>query len=101
MANQIKYSNEIWSKLAHERGEEVQKEYGRGISSGMKKSFTAICIAIYFTSSIYYIRFGHEDAVLDIDSLYRECAVSCGGRDRSVRLWKIPEESQLLFQSTT
>ena len=33
--------------------------------------------------------FGHQDQVLAVDSLHRERAVSCGGRDRSLRLWKV------------
>ncbi|KAK7683593.1 hypothetical protein QCA50_013431 [Cerrena zonata] len=42
--------------------------------------------------------FGHQAPVLSIDSLMRETAVSVGGRDKSVRYWKIPEESQLVFR---
>ncbi|CEG43895.1 U3 snoRNP-associated protein (contains WD40 repeats) [Plasmopara halstedii] len=40
--------------------------------------------------------FGHQSEVNALDSLYKERVVSCG-RDRSVRLWKIPEETQLVF----
>ena len=43
--------------------------------------------------------FGHQEPVLGIDSLHRERAVSCGGRDRTVRLWKIVDESQLVYNS--
>lgn len=32
-----------------------------------------------------------------MDALTRERAVTSGGRDNSVRIWKIPEESQLVF----
>ncbi|KAI0080469.1 WD40 repeat-like protein [Panus rudis PR-1116 ss-1] len=42
--------------------------------------------------------FGHQAPVLDIDTLMRETAVSVGGRDKSVRYWKVPEESQLVFR---
>ena len=42
--------------------------------------------------------FGHQAPVLGLDSLMRETAVSVGGRDKSVRFWKIPEESQLVFR---
>lgn len=42
-------------------------------------------------------RLGHEDKITAIDSLTRERAVTCGGRDRSVRIWKVLEESQLVF----
>ncbi|VEN36040.1 unnamed protein product [Callosobruchus maculatus] len=39
--------------------------------------------------------FGHQDTISSIDSLYRDRLVSCGGRD--LRVWKIPEETQLIF----
>ena len=42
--------------------------------------------------------FGHQDSVLDIDALRNETAVSVGGRDKTVRFWKVVEESQLLFR---
>ncbi|XP_074861334.1 U3 small nucleolar RNA-interacting protein 2 isoform X2 [Carettochelys insculpta] len=41
--------------------------------------------------------FGHQDAITGLDSLSRECCVTAGGRDGTVRVWKIPEESQLVF----
>ncbi|KAJ3491999.1 hypothetical protein NLI96_g303 [Meripilus lineatus] len=42
--------------------------------------------------------FGHQAPVLSLDSLMRETAVSVGGRDKTVRFWKVPEESQLVFR---
>ena len=32
-----------------------------------------------------------------IDSLSRDRAATSGGRDRSLRVWKVVEESQLVF----
>jgi len=66
---------------------------------------TLLCFGLVVKRSkdlllFYLLRFGHEDAVLGIDSLIRDRAVSCGGRDRTVRLWKIAEESQLVFHSS-
>lgn len=46
---------------------------------------------------ISFSRFGHQDVITGLDSLSRECCVTAGGRDGTVRLWKIPEESQLVF----
>lgn len=43
--------------------------------------------------------FGHQDPVLDLDLLREETAVSAGGRDRSVRFWKVRNESQLVFRA--
>ncbi len=42
-------------------------------------------------------RYGHQDKVTCIDAGLRERAITSGGRDASVRVWKIVEESQLVF----
>jgi len=42
--------------------------------------------------------FGHQDTVLSIDALRNETVVSVGARDKSVRFWKIVDESQLVFR---
>lgn len=42
--------------------------------------------------------FGHQAPVICMDALRNETAVSVGGRDKTVRFWKIPEESQLVFR---
>ncbi|KAG0179415.1 hypothetical protein DFQ29_002136 [Apophysomyces sp. BC1021] len=42
--------------------------------------------------------FGHQDQITGIDTLGRERCVSTGGRDKSARLWKIPESSQLVYR---
>ena len=41
--------------------------------------------------------FGHQSEVLAIDALRAERALSCGA-DRTCRVWKIAEESQLVFR---
>ena len=43
--------------------------------------------------------FGHQDRITGIDSGLRERAVTAGGRDGSVRIWKIVEESQLVYNA--
>jgi len=42
--------------------------------------------------------YGHQSEINCIDSLRKERAVTAGG-DRSVRLWKVVEESQLVFDN--
>lgn len=39
--------------------------------------------------------FGHQDVVTSIDTLYKDRVVTSGGRD--LRIWKITEETQLIF----
>ena len=43
------------------------------------------------------IRFGHQDAVVGIDCLSRERPVTAGANDKTIRAWKVIEESQLVF----
>ncbi|KAJ3345748.1 pre-rRNA processing protein [Entophlyctis luteolus] len=42
--------------------------------------------------------FGHQDRIESLAALGAERCVTAGSRDRSVRLWKIVEESQLIFR---
>lgn len=44
--------------------------------------------------------FGHQDSVTAIHALARERAITAGGTDTSLRIWKIAEESQLIFNGT-
>jgi ribosomal RNA-processing protein 9 len=40
--------------------------------------------------------YGHQSEVFGLDSMHNDRCVSAG-RDRTLRMWKIPEESQLVF----
>ena len=42
--------------------------------------------------------FGHQDTVQAIDANTRERAITAGGRDNTIRIFKIPEETQLLYR---
>ncbi|KJA14570.1 hypothetical protein HYPSUDRAFT_220426 [Hypholoma sublateritium FD-334 SS-4] len=42
--------------------------------------------------------FGHQDHVLALDALRGDTCVSVGGRDKTVRYWKIVDETQLVFR---
>lgn len=44
-------------------------------------------------------RFGHQNAITSIDALSRERAITTGGYDGTIRIWKIVEESQLIFNA--
>ena len=43
--------------------------------------------------------FGHQDEVVDVAALSREQCLSVGARDRTARLWRVVEETQLVFRS--
>jgi ribosomal RNA-processing protein 9 len=64
--------------------------------------FLSLFFFLFKTSFIFCstLRYGHQDKILSIDSLNKERCVTCGARDRSIRVWKIIEESQLIFQGT-
>jgi ribosomal RNA-processing protein 9 len=57
-------------------------------------------VKVWNVDEMSYIEtlFGHQDCITAVDSLAKEHCVSTGGRDRTVRLWKIVEESQLVFR---
>lgn len=42
--------------------------------------------------------YGHQSEVLALDALQHDRALSSGGADHSLRLWKIAEESQLVYR---
>ena len=42
--------------------------------------------------------FGHQDEVVDVAALAKEQCLSVGARDRSARMWKVVEETQLVFR---
>ncbi|KAF7188235.1 putative WD repeat-containing protein C2E1P5.05 [Pseudocercospora fuligena] len=42
--------------------------------------------------------YGHQDSVVDVSALAQEKCVTVGARDRTARLWKVVEESQLVFR---
>lgn len=41
--------------------------------------------------------YGHQDGIMQIDVLSRARVISCGGFDKTVRSFKVAEESQLVF----
>ena len=43
-------------------------------------------------------QFGHQDHILGLDALRGENCVSAGGRDKTLRYWKIPEETQIVLR---
>lgn len=47
--------------------------------------------------TVFVYRYGHQSGITGIDALSRERAVTSGGSDCSIRIWKIAEESQLIY----
>jgi ribosomal RNA-processing protein 9 len=57
-------------------------------------------IKLWSLNDLIYIEtlFGHQDVIPAISSFTSERCVSVGARDRSARVWKIEDESQLVYQ---
>jgi ribosomal RNA-processing protein 9 len=57
-------------------------------------------VKIWSLNELAYVEtlFGHQDEVIDVGALMQEKCVTVGGRDRTARLWKVVEESQLVFR---
>lgn len=45
----------------------------------------------------FHCSFGHQNQITSIDALYKERALTSGGADGTLRIWKIVEESQLVY----
>ncbi|KAJ2655450.1 pre-rRNA processing protein [Coemansia sp. RSA 1200] len=43
--------------------------------------------------------FGHQDGAVAIAALRRDQALTAGARDRSLRLWRVADDSQLVFRA--
>ncbi|WYZ38647.1 hypothetical protein EsH8_III_000561 [Colletotrichum jinshuiense] len=57
-------------------------------------------VKVWSLDELAYVEtlFGHQDEIVDIDALAAERCVSVGARDRTARLWKVAEETQLVFR---
>ncbi|GKT58590.1 WD G-beta repeat containing protein [Colletotrichum tofieldiae] len=57
-------------------------------------------VKVWSLDELAYVEtlFGHQDEIVDIDALAQERCVSVGARDRTARLWKVAEETQLVFR---
>jgi hypothetical protein len=64
-----------------------------------EKLMFIIFVLLLLAKLILFIqRYGHQDQVMAIDTLSRERCVSVGARDKTCRLFKVIEESQLIFR---
>lgn len=56
-------------------------------------------VKVWSLNEMSYVEtlYGHQDGITAIDALSRERAVTAGGKDNTIRIWKIAEESQLIY----
>ncbi|KAJ7529169.1 hypothetical protein O6H91_15G036100 [Diphasiastrum complanatum] len=84
--------------FAGHRGAVSSLVFRRGTQQLMSGSFDRT-IKLWSADDRSYIDtlFGHQSEVLTLDCLRQERLLSAG-RDRTLRIWKIPEETQLVFR---
>lgn len=74
-----------------------------GVPNSTPSTFsTLLSFYFYFYSFLQFLfysfsSFGHQNGATSIDALSRERAITSGGYDRTIRIWKIVEESQLIY----
>jgi ribosomal RNA-processing protein 9 len=93
----------IHSKLRHFHALHALIDQAIAFRKGTQQLYTASydrTINLYDLSVMGYVQtlFGHQDCILGLDALRAETAVSVGGRDKTVRFWKIVDETQLVFR---
>ena len=77
----------------------IQRAFQLGTHQLMSASFDR-SVRVWNARDVSFIEelYGHQSPINAIDSLYRERGITCSG-DRTVRFWKIPEETQLVFHN--
>lgn len=61
------------------------------------KIFLLLPKGLLSNNNFSFIRFGHQNKITSIDALYKERALTSGGTDGTLRIWKIVDESQLVY----
>ncbi|KAK9475247.1 WD40-repeat-containing domain protein [Dipodascopsis tothii] len=58
-------------------------------------------VKVWSAEQLAYVEtlFGHQDSIAAIAALAQERCLTVGARDRSARMWKIADESQLVFRA--
>jgi ribosomal RNA-processing protein 9 len=85
--------------FTHHRGAVTGLAFRRGTNQLYSCSKDYL-IKVWSLDELAYVEslFGHANAAVDIDALAQEKCVSVGSRDRTARLWRVAEESQLVFR---
>ncbi|KAF4594978.1 rRNA processing protein RRP9 [Ophiocordyceps camponoti-floridani] len=85
--------------LTHHRGAVTGLAFRRGTNQ-LYSSSKDRTVKVWSLDELAYIEtlFGHQDQVMDIDALGQERCVSVGARDLTARLWKVAEETQLVYR---
>jgi ribosomal RNA-processing protein 9 len=93
-------SKQVIKKFTHHRDTITALRFQRGTHNLFSASDDR-SIKHYNVQDLTYIEtlFGHQDKISTIDTNDEEKVLSCGSRDRTCRIFKIPEESQLIYRA--
>ncbi|MCJ1339033.1 pre-rRNA processing protein [Bachmanniomyces sp. S44760] len=74
--------------------------FRRGDTNQLYSASADRTIKTWSLNELAYVEtlFGHQDEVVDVAALAMERCLSVGARDRTARLWKVVEETQLVFR---
>jgi ribosomal RNA-processing protein 9 len=58
-------------------------------------------VKVWSLDEMVYVEtlFGHQNPITSVDALYKERALTAGGADGTLRVWKIVDESQLVYNN--
>ncbi|KOS12817.1 wd40 repeat-like protein [Malassezia pachydermatis] len=92
-----------WRKALLGHKDAVRSVAFRGGSAELFSASYDRTVKLFDAAQLSYIEtlFGHQESIQDLSCLKAERAVTAGGRERTCRLWKIREESQLVFRGGT
>lgn len=100
-ANNASYTYKQLSVLTQHRGAVLSLSFSREDSTFYSASADrTIKIWSLESGEALYIDtlYGHQDSVPSLGALGKETCVTVGSRDRTARLWKVAEETQLVFR---
>lgn len=94
-------TNELLHTFMQHRDSVTGLVFRRGGDNTLYSASTDRTIKVFNIDGMAYVEtlFGHQDVITALaDMGVRERCLTTGGRDRSVRMWKILDESQLVFR---
>ena len=87
----------VWAQLTRPRG--VSKRQAIAFRLGTSQLYSSSfdrTLKVFDLATLSYVEtlFGHQDCIQAVSALRGELALSAGGRDKTIRYWKVADESQ-------
>ena len=93
-------SNELVRSFFHHKDSITGLVFRKGQQNELFSSSKDRSVRLWKVDNMTYVEslFGHQEGILDLDSLMKERCISVGGRDRSLHLFKVLDQAQLVFR---